>query len=146
MDLRELYQDEILKHSRHPKNSRAMPDATSQAEGYNALCGDRVHVYVKLADDLIADVSFEGSGCAICVASASFMTEKVRGLSKSATAQVASKFVHLAKGESSDEAVKHELGKLVAFEGVSRFPMRVKCATLAWRALERALGIEATTD
>ncbi|MEA3277263.1 MAG: SUF system NifU family Fe-S cluster assembly protein [Pseudomonadota bacterium] len=141
-DLRDLYQELILDHSRHPSNFRAMPDATRSVEGDNPLCGDHLRLYVHLEGKRIADISFQGSGCAISVASASLLTKRVKGKTVAA-AEALFHRVHrlLTMEEAADEA---ELGELAALAGVRQFPMRVKCATLSWHALHAALRDEAT--
>jgi nitrogen fixation protein NifU and related proteins len=141
-DLRDLYQELILDHSRHPSNFRAMPDATRSVEGDNPLCGDHLRLFVRLQGERIADISFEGSGCAISVASASLLTERIKGK----TVTEAEKLFHrmhrllTMEGAATDEA---ELGELAALAGARQFPMRVKCATLSWHALRAALQDEA---
>lgn len=138
MDLADLYKDVIVDHNRSPRNFRAMPQANRSARGVNPLCGDRLTVFVHLVDDRIEDVSFEGSGCAISVASASLMTEALIGKSE-AEAQMLFGRMHdlLTAGEPAvDEA---SLGKLAALSGVRAFPSRVKCASLCWHAVKAAL-------
>jgi nitrogen fixation protein NifU and related proteins len=142
-DLGELYQSIILDHNRTPRNHRAMADATGHADGRNPLCGDTVTVWVRVDGDTIADVSFVGSGCAISKASASLMTAAVKGKTRAEADAIFAQFHDLVTGQASDTAA---LGRLAAFGGVSRFPMRVKCASLAWHALRAALeGQGATT-
>jgi len=137
-DLRELYQEVVLDHSRSPRNFRALPDATAQAEGTNPLCGDRVHVWVALDGDQVREVSFTGDGCAISKASASLMTQAVRGKPRAEVDALFTRFHRLVTGEpAGDDAT--ELGKLTVFAGVSEFPVRVKCASLAWHTLRAAL-------
>jgi len=141
MDLREIYQEAILQHSRKPHNKGGLDNSTADAEGHNAMCGDRVHVWVREVNGRIADASFDGVGCAICVASASMMTDKIKGAAVEDVATTAEDFVALTTGKvPADEAAAERLGKLIVFSGVAQFPMRVKCATLAWRALQHALG------
>jgi nitrogen fixation NifU-like protein len=137
--LNELYQEIILDHNRSPKNFRAMKDANRRVEGYNPLCGDHYTVYVKLNGDVIEDVSFDGSGCAISKASASVMSELVKGQTRAQAALLFDRFHRLVTGEVDPLATLAELGKLAAFSGVAEFPMRVKCATLAWHSLHTAL-------
>ena len=136
-DLRELYQEVILEHSKHPRNYRALQTANHKAEGYNPLCGDHYTVYLDLQDGSIRDISFEGTGCAISKASASMMTQSLKGKSADEAEALFSKFHGLVtgKGGSADD-----IGKLAVFAGVSEFPLRVKCATLAWHALRAALN------
>ena len=133
MDLTDLYRDVIVDHNRHPRNFRPMPDADRHAEGFNPLCGDRLTLFVKLDGDRISDVSFQGSGCAISVASASLLTESVRGRTVPETEQLFTRMHELLTRDDSpgDPA---SLGKLAALSGVREFPARVKCATLAWHA------------
>lgn len=133
--LRDLYQEIILDHSRRPRNFRAMSDADRTAEGYNPLCGDRVTLYLKLEGDRLGDVSFEGSGCAISTASASMMTEAIKGKTQAEAEALFEAFHDLVTKGYTEK----ELGKLEAFAGVSEFPVRVKCATLAWHTMRAAL-------
>jgi nitrogen fixation protein NifU and related proteins len=137
-DLRDLYQEVILEHSKAPRNYRELTGANQHAEGYNPLCGDHFTVYLNVEGDAIRDISFQGSGCAISKASASMMTQAVKGKSK-AEAQTLFQTFHklVTTGEANGE--RGELGKLAVFSGVSEFPVRVKCATLAWHTLEAAL-------
>ena len=138
-DLRDLYQDVILDHNRRPRNFGELPGANRRAEGHNPLCGDRVAVLVEVdpAGDRIRDIAFQGSGCAISTASASLMTEALKGKSLDEARELFRHFHALVtRGATEDLA---GLGKLAAFAGVSEFPMRVKCATLAWHALQSAL-------
>jgi nitrogen fixation NifU-like protein len=135
-ELRDLYQEVILEHSRHPRNFRALDSANHRAEGYNPLCGDRFTVYVDVKDGSISDIAFQGSGCAISKASASMMTQTLKGKSESEAESMFTRFHDLVTGHG---ASTDELGKLAVFSGVSEFPLRVKCATLAWHALRAAL-------
>jgi nitrogen fixation NifU-like protein len=135
-DLEELYQSIILDHNRRPQNFRAMPLASAHADGVNPMCGDQLTVWLKMDGDVVEDVSFQGSGCAISKASASLMTQTVKGKTRAEVERVFGSFHALVTGRGSGE----ELGSLKAFSGVSRFPLRVKCATLAWHALKSALG------
>jgi nitrogen fixation NifU-like protein len=143
-DLDDLYGEMILDHNRHPRNFGRLVGANHMAVGHNPLCGDRVAVYLRLADDTIADIAFDGVGCAISTASASMMTEALRGRSLVEAEQLFQRFHRLltaASPEPADGAEDEtELGKLMALEGVKQFPMRVKCATLAWHALQSALA------
>ena len=155
-DLRALYQEVILGHSKRPRNFRAMEGA-QHADGYNPLCGDRVTIYVKLEGDRISDVSFQGSGCAISTASASLLTESLKGKTREEADALFEEFHDLVTGkgpaqggsngadptadhQTNPEAGRPPLGKLEVFAGVSEFPMRVKCATLAWHTLKSALS------
>ena len=135
-ELRELYQEVILEHSKHPRNYRALDSANHKAEGFNPLCGDHYTVYVDVKDGTIHDLSFQGSGCAISKASASMMTQSLKGKSAGEAEELFTRFHDLVTGRGgSGDAV----GKLAVFAGVSEFPLRVKCATLAWHALRAAL-------
>jgi nitrogen fixation NifU-like protein len=136
-ELRELYQEMILDHGKRPRNFRAQENAGC-ADGHNPLCGDRVTVYVRCAGDKIEDVSFQGTGCAISTASASIMTEVLRGMTIDEAQALFKRFHELVAAEGDDA----ELGKLAVFKGVRAFPMRVKCATLAWHTLRAALDSE----
>ena len=137
-DLRELYQDVILEHSKAPRNYRELPAANHKAEGFNPLCGDHFTVYLNLEGDSIQDVTFQGAGCAISKASASMMTQSVKGKSKKEAAKLFEKFHDLVTGHE-ENGDRDSLGKLAVFAGVSEFPVRVKCATLAWHTLQAAL-------
>jgi nitrogen fixation NifU-like protein len=138
-DLRELYQEVILDHSRRPRNFGAPQEATCFAQGHNPLCGDRLTVYVRLANETIRDVRFEGSGCAISTASASLMTETLRGKTRADAEALFERF-HSAVTAAPDAEVDLEgLGKLAVLAGVREYPVRVKCASLAWHTLRAAL-------
>ena len=141
-DLRDLYQEMILDHSKSPRNFHSLPGADRRVEGFNPLCGDRVTVYLSLENGTVKDAAFEGSGCAIATASASMMTEKVKGKTVQEALALFSRFHELVTGAKSGEGNGAELGKLVVFSGVRDFPIRVKCATLAWHALKAALAGE----
>ena len=132
----DLYQEIILDHSKHPRNCHPMDDANRKAEGYNPLCGDKLKLYLKVEDGVVKDVSFEGSGCAISTASASLMTESLKGKTREEAVKLLDKFHELLTTESP---VTKDLGKLVVFCGVRDYPARVKCATLAWHTLQAAL-------
>ena len=139
-DLRDLYQEVILDHSKRPRNFRSMADPTRRAEGYNPLCGDRETVFVDMDGDVVKDVSFQGAGCAISTASASMMTESVKGRTRAEAESLFERFHDLIVGrggESGDES--SQLGKLAVFSGVREYPVRVKCATLPWHTLKAAL-------
>ena len=138
-DLRDLYQDVILDHGRRPRNRRVPEGANRRVEGFNPLCGDRITVHVALAGGRVADVGFEGSGCAISVASASTMTEAVKGKTVAEVEELFVRLHDLVTGQGGTPDLD-ELGKLAAFSGVSQFPLRVKCATLAWHALREAVA------
>jgi nitrogen fixation NifU-like protein len=139
LELRELYQEAILDHNRKPRNLRKLDGANRTAEGYNPLCGDKVKVYLRIENDMVSDVSFEGSGCAISVASVSMMTESVKGRTLSAVHRLIEKFHALVTAEAGPESELIELGKLAIFKSVREFPIRVKCATLSWHTLRAAI-------
>jgi nitrogen fixation NifU-like protein len=138
-DLQDLYQELILDHGRRPRNFRPLDGATRSAEGYNPLCGDKVKVYLKMDDDLVRDISFEGAGCAISTASASIMTETLKGKTRAQAEELFQTFHDLVTGRQA-QLDAPELGKLAVFSGVSEFPIRVKCATLSWHTLRAALN------
>jgi nitrogen fixation NifU-like protein len=138
----DLYQETILDHSKRPRNCHPMNDANRKAEGYNPLCGDKLKLYIKIENDVVKDASFEGSGCAISTASASLMTESLKGKTREEALKLLEKFHDLLTTETP---VGKDLGKLVVFCGVRDYPARVKCATLAWHTLKSALtGTEET--
>ena len=139
-DLQELYQEVILDHNRKPRNNGVLEDANRTAEGKNPLCGDHVHVDVRLDGEVIADIRFHGQGCAISRASASLMTSSVKGKTRAEAEQLFQRFHSLVLGQ--DDGKGPDLGQLVVFSGVSRFPVRVKCASLAWHTLKAALASE----
>jgi nitrogen fixation protein NifU and related proteins len=147
-DLRELYQDVILEHSKSPRNFRELAHADHTAEGFNPLCGDRFTVYLAMDGDVIRDISFQGAGCAISKASASMMTQNLKGKTKAEAEKVFERFHGLVTGHAPAGDAEAELGKLAVFSGVSEFPVRVKCATLAWHTLHAALEgeTEVTTE
>ncbi len=134
-DLRELYQEVIFDHNRNPRNFGRPADANRKAVGYNPLCGDKVTVYLKIENGVIAHAAFEGSGCAISTASASLMTEALKGKTEAQAQALFQEFHGMVAGSGSGE----ELGKLEVLSGVREFPARVKCATLAWHTLSAAL-------
>jgi nitrogen fixation protein NifU and related proteins len=142
-DLAQLYQSVILDHNKSPRNFRSMADADRSAEGYNPLCGDRLKVWLRLKDDLIEDVSFEGAGCAISKASASIMTTAVKGKRLADVNEMFELFHRMVTGQLDPETEGKALGKLAVFSGVSQFPTRVKCASLSWHALKNALAAPA---
>jgi len=138
--LRELYQEVILDHSRHPRHYGVLGDASHKAEGYNPLCGDRVTVYLKLGEDgRVADIKFEGKGCAISQASASMMTDMMKGRTQADADKLMQGFLHLVKGEDAAGLSEDDRETLDVMGGISEFPMRVKCATLAWHTYKNAL-------
>jgi nitrogen fixation NifU-like protein len=137
-ELRELYQEIIIDHNRNPRNHHAMDDATTQANGFNPLCGDKLTVYARLIDGLIVDLSFVGCGCAISQASASLMTEAVKGKTIEGAHALFHRFHHMLTMD--EETQLSSMDKLTVLAGVKAFPARVKCATLAWHTLEAALN------
>jgi nitrogen fixation NifU-like protein len=138
--LRELYQEVILDHHKRPRNRREMPEASAKASGHNPLCGDRVSIFVKMDGDVLQDVSFVGTGCAISQASASMMTDCLKGRTRAEIADVAAAFQHLVTEPDTAMPEGDDLiEKLEAFAGVRDLPSRVKCASLAWHALRVAL-------
>jgi nitrogen fixation protein NifU and related proteins len=149
-ELEDLYQDVILEHSKAPRNYRELAAANAKAEGFNPLCGDHFTVYLDLEGDSIKDITFEGSGCAISKASASMMTQSLKGKTRLEAEKLFDEFRRLVApqspasgngdGQDGDEQNGEGLGKLAVFSGVSRFPVRVKCATLAWHAMHAALN------
>lgn len=140
MDLKELYRDVILDHNRRPRNFGPLAPLDASADGHNPLCGDRLTVYLQLDGDRIRDVHFDGKGCAISVASASLMTEAVKGKDRRAVAQLFDAVHTTLTGENAEPPVA--LGKLAALAGVREFPARVKCASLCWHTLNAALAHE----
>lgn len=140
-DLRDLYQEVILDHYRKPRNSRPLAGANRKAEGFNPLCGDRLTLYLKLKDGVIEDASFEGSGCAISTASASLLTESIKGKTAQEAEVLFQGFHNLVTQDVATSGQK--LGKLEVLGGVREFPARVKCATLAWHTLHAALANQA---
>ena len=143
--LRELYQEVILDHSRHPRHYGALEGASHKAEGYNPLCGDRVTVYLKLGEDgRVADIRFEGKGCAISQASASMMTDMLKGRTQQEAESLMQGFLHLVKGEDASDLPEDDRERLDVMSGISEFPMRVKCATLAWHTYKNAVEEGAT--
>ena len=136
-ELRDLYQQVILDHNRKPRNCYVMSCATRTADGHNPLCGDTVKVYLRISDGRIEEISFQGSGCAICTASTSLMTESVKGKTVAETTQLFRTFHDMLTGVAAEQGL--DLGKLMVFEGVREYPVRVKCATLAWHTLKAAL-------
>jgi len=138
-DLRDLYQEMILDHGKRPRNFRKLEHASCSAEGHNPLCGDRFTVYLEVEDGLVKDVSFQGGGCAISTASASMMTECLKGRKLEEVQELFARFHKLLTGSDSAREESPDLGKLEVFSGVREFPVRVKCATLAWHTLRAAL-------
>lgn len=138
-DLRDLYQEVILEHSKAPRNYRELKTADHKAEGFNPLCGDRFTVYLQMDGDSIRDIAFQGSGCAISKASASMMTQSLKGKTREQAEELFQRFHSVCTGQRPANGDAVELGKLAVFSGVSEFPARVKCATLAWHTLQAAL-------
>jgi nitrogen fixation NifU-like protein len=136
-ELRDLYQEVILDHNRQPRNCYVMDCANRSADGHNPLCGDVVKVYLRIEDGIIEEISFQGSGCAICTASCSLMTESVTGKTVDQATELFQEFHHMLTGLAAEQGL--ELGKLQVFEGVREYPVRVKCATLAWHTLKAAM-------
>jgi nitrogen fixation protein NifU and related proteins len=145
-DLSDLYQEVILDHNRRPRNFHAIADASYTAEGYNPLCGDRLTLYLKLSDDVITDLAFEGAGCAISKASASMMTDALKGHTIAEANALFERF-HRMVTTPPEQAVE-DMGKLSSLAGVREFPVRVKCASLAWHTLKAAMAQQpkATTE
>jgi len=139
-ELSELYQQVILDHNKKPRNFHKLENANHSAEGFNPLCGDHLNVYLDVEDDLVKDVSFEGSGCAISKASASMMTQAVKGKTKAEAEKLFNEFHRMATGQLDEETEPNDLGKLTIFAGVRDFPARVKCATLSWHTMHAALN------
>jgi nitrogen fixation protein NifU and related proteins len=144
-DLRDLYQEVILEHSKAPRNYRVLEHANHRAEGFNPLCGDRFTVYVDMNGDTIRDISFQGSGCAISKASASMMTQSVKGRTRTEAETLLEHFRQVVTGQIACDENGHGLDKLSVFSGVAQYPVRVKCATLAWHTLRAALNGRAET-
>jgi nitrogen fixation protein NifU and related proteins len=141
-ELSELYQQVILDHNKKPRNFRKLDTANHTAEGYNPLCGDQLTVYLDLENDLVKEVGFEGSGCAISKASASMMTQAVKGKSKEEAENLFKEFHSMVTGELDEENQENSLGNLKIFAGVREFPVRVKCASLPWHTMHAALNKE----
>jgi len=139
-ELRDLYQQVILDHNRSPRNFREIPDATTTVEGTNPLCGDEIRLYVLFDGDVIRDIAFQGSGCAISQASASLMTSAVKGMTRTEADELFRAFHHMVTAGPDVVPDTKALGKLAALAGVRQFPARVKCANLAWHTLHGALS------
>jgi len=138
-ELSDLYQETILEHNKNPRNFREIADASKKALGNNPLCGDALQVYVSMDDDTITDVAFKGSGCAISKASASMMTQAVKGKTRAEAESIFGEFHDMVTGKLDTETDENHLGKLKIFSGVLEFPARVKCASLSWHTLNAAL-------
>jgi len=136
-ELQDLYQEVILEHSKHPRNFRVMETSNRKAEGYNPLCGDHYTIFLDVENDAIRDISFQGSGCAISKASASMMSQALKGITTAHAEELFNKFHGIVTGEQPGDT--NSLGKLEVFAGVANFPTRIKCATLAWHTLQAAL-------
>ena len=137
-ELRDMYQEVVLEHAKSPRNHRALESPSNRAEGYNPLCGDRCSVFINTKDGVIDEITFEGSGCAISRASASMMTQSLKGKTLQQAEAMFRGFHDLVTGQNRDGS-QADIGKLKVFAGVSEFPARVKCATLAWHTLQAAL-------
>ena len=139
-DLRDLYLQVIVDHNKAPRNYGVLNPASHDAEGYNPLCGDQLHIYLNINDDgVIEDVKFEGQGCAISTASASLMTEALKGKSRDEFQQIFERFQHMATADLSEAPDEETLGKLTVLAGVREFPSRIKCATLCWHTMKAAM-------
>lgn len=138
-ELSELYQQVILDHNKKPRNFRKLETANRSAEGYNPLCGDQLKVYLNMEDDVVKEISFEGSGCAISKASASMMTQSVKGKTRQEVETIFEEFHRMVTGDGDEAAETGNLGRLTIFSGVRDFPARVKCATLSWHTMHAAL-------
>lgn len=145
-ELNDLYQEVILEHNKNPRNFREIADATRTADGNNPLCGDALRVYVEMENDKVKDVAFKGSGCAISKASASMMTQAVKGKTREEAEVLFEEFHKMVTGELDAEEEENHLGKLKIFAGVLEFPARVKCASLSWHTLHAALNEEETVS
>ena len=143
---RQLYQEVILDHNKKPRNWGTLPDATHQAEGVNPLCGDRLQLGVKLENDAVQAIAFEGESCAICKASASMMTTAVKGKPRSDAERLVQEFRDMATGKLDTSSGQHHLGRLTVFSGVRDLPTRVKCAILPWHTLHAALNSLGSTS
>ncbi len=139
-DLQDLYQQVILDHNRKPRNFREIEDADHSAEGYNPLCGDRLTLWMKIDAGVIRDIAFKGSGCAISKASASLMTDLLKGKTLEEAGRIFEAFHRMVTGAEEEGLEHEELGKLAVFSGVREFPVRVKCASLAWHTLRAAMA------
>lgn len=145
-ELSDLYQQVILDHNKKPRNFHKLDSANHSAEGFNPLCGDQLTVYLLLEDEVVKDISFEGSGCAISKAAASMMTQAVKGKSKDEAENLFREFHGMVMGELDEEVTPNSLGRLTIFSGVREFPARVKCASLSWHTMRAALHGEETVS
>jgi len=141
-ELSDLYQEVILDHNKNPRNYREITNADKTADGHNPLCGDQLKVYLSIEDDKVTDVAFVGSGCAISKASASMMTQAVKGKNREEAETLFDEFHRMVLGEMNEEEEENHLGKLKIFAGVREFPARVKCASLSWHTMKAALDDE----
>ncbi len=139
LDVDDLYQELILDHNKSPRNRRRLESPDRTAKGYNPLCGDQVTVFIKIENDIVREATFEGSGCAISTASASLMTESVKGKSLEDAKALFRRFHGMVTGQVMETEEEIGLGKLEVFSGICRYPARVKCATLAWHTVNAAL-------
>ena len=144
MDLKDLYRDVILDHNKRPRNFGKLEGADAHADGHNPLCGDRLSVFVKMNGDKLEDLRFEGKGCAISQASASMMTDMLKGRTAAEADRLMRGFLHLVKGEDASDLPEDDRERLEVMGGISEFPMRVKCATLAWHTYRNAVEEGAT--
>jgi nitrogen fixation protein NifU and related proteins len=138
-DLKDLYQEAILDHHRKPRNFGKLERANRKADGYNPLCGDKLIVYIQIENGILADIAFTGSGCAISTASASIMTECLKGKTEGEAQRLFERFCQMLTDHSNPQPDPADLGKLAVFSGVREYPVRVKCATLAWHTMRAAL-------
>ncbi|HKQ99498.1 MAG TPA: SUF system NifU family Fe-S cluster assembly protein [Pyrinomonadaceae bacterium] len=145
-ELSELYQQVILDHNKKPRNFRKLEGANRTAEGYNPLCGDQLTVYMQLEDEIVKDVSFEGSGCAISKAAASMMTQSIKGKTKQEAETLFDEFHRMVTGALDTDAAENHLGRLTIFAGVRDFPARVKCASLSWHTMHAAINGQEVTS
>ena len=145
-ELSELYQQVILDHNKKPRNFHKLETANRSAEGYNPLCGDQLKVYMQLEDEIVKDISFEGSGCAISKAAASMMTQSVKGKTRAEAEILFNEFHRMVTGELDAESAPNHLGRLTIFAGVRDFPARVKCASLSWHTMHAALNGQEITS
>jgi nitrogen fixation NifU-like protein len=141
-ELSDLYQQVILDHNKKPRNFRRLEGANRTAEGYNPLCGDQLVVYMQLEDEVVQDISFEGSGCAISKAAASMMTQSIKGKTRQEAETLFNEFHRMVTGQLDEEGEENNLGRLTIFSGVREFPARVKCASLSWHTMHAALNNE----
>ena len=139
-ELKELYQQVILDHNKSPRNFGKLEHANHSAEGYNPLCGDKVNIYIEMENDIVKDISFQSSGCAISRASASLMSSALKGKTREEAEKIFNQFHNLIIGKPDEEKSFEELGKLAVFGGIKDFPSRAKCATLPWHTMINALG------